>query len=144
MLQIGIVEDDKRRVPAELQRHSLELADLHRERPDMSPHPRRASERDQARNRVRRERIADFGDWADDDVEKTGRQSGLFIDLRNEESTSDGCIFRRLDADRISQGHCGGNRTVRQIQGEVPWADYADHPERLANSPGFLPDLLVR
>jgi hypothetical protein len=72
---------------------------------------------------VRREWIADFGDWADDDVEKTGWQSGLFIDLRNEESTSDGCIFRRLDDDRISQGQCGANRTVRQIQGEVPWAE---------------------
>ena len=72
MFQVGIVEDDERRVPAELQRHSLELRGLHRERPYMSPYPRRTSERDQARNGVRRERIADFGDWADDDVEKTG------------------------------------------------------------------------
>ena len=73
MLQVGIVEDDEWRVAAELQRHPLELRGLHRKRTDMSAHPRRTRERDQAGNRVRGERITDLRDRADDDVEKTRR-----------------------------------------------------------------------
>jgi hypothetical protein len=93
---------------------------------------------------MRREWITDFRDRADDDVEKTGRQSGLFIDPRDEETACHGGIFRRLDNDRISQRQCGANRTVGQVHGEVPWAEHADHPERLAISPTFLLGLIER
>src|SRR4029077_8496849 len=41
MFQVGIVEDDERRVAAEFQCHPLELRGLHRQRTDMSAHPRR-------------------------------------------------------------------------------------------------------
>ncbi len=44
MFQVGIVEDDERRVAAELQCHALELRCLHRERTDTSAHRRRTRE----------------------------------------------------------------------------------------------------
>ena len=56
---------------------------------------------------MQREWIADLRDRADDDVEKTGRQSGLFIDPRDEETACHGGIFRRLDDDRIPQRQRG-------------------------------------
>src|SRR5579859_2131932 len=73
MFQVGIVEDNERRVAAELQRHPLELRSLHRERTDMSAHRRRARKRDQAGNRVRGEWITDLRERADDDVEEARR-----------------------------------------------------------------------
>src|SRR5260370_10253773 len=76
MFQVGIVEDDERRVAAEFQCHPLELRGLHRQRTDMSAHPCRTRERDQAGNRVRGERITDLRTWADDDVRETRPQSG--------------------------------------------------------------------
>lgn len=53
MFQVRIVEDNERRVAAELQCDPLELRRLHRKRTDMSAHRRRTRERDQAGNRVR-------------------------------------------------------------------------------------------
>src|SRR5260370_23240326 len=48
MFQVGIVEDDELRVAADLQCHPLELRGLHRQRTDMSAHPRRTRERDRS------------------------------------------------------------------------------------------------
>src|SRR5580704_3120837 len=73
MFQVGIVEDDERRIAAELQCHALELRGLHRKRSDMSAHWRRTRERDQAGNWVRGELIADLRVRADDDVEEARR-----------------------------------------------------------------------
>src|SRR5580704_15493656 len=73
MFQVGIVEDDERRVAAELQRHSLELWGLDRKRTNMSAHSRRTRERDQPGNRVRGEWITNLRDRPDDDVENTRR-----------------------------------------------------------------------
>src|SRR5260370_36579876 len=75
MFQVGIVEDDERRVAAEFQCYPLELRGLHRQRTDMSAHPRRTREGDQAGNRVRGESITDLRDRAHDYVEKTRAQS---------------------------------------------------------------------
>src|SRR5579863_7251506 len=50
MFQVGIVEDDERRIAAELQCHTLELRGLHRKRSDTSAHWRRTRERDQPGN----------------------------------------------------------------------------------------------
>src|SRR5579864_6342171 len=73
MFQVGIIEDNERRIAAELQCHALELRGLHRKRSDMSANWRRTRERDQAGNWVRGELITDLRVRADDDVEEARR-----------------------------------------------------------------------
>ena len=89
---------------------------------------RRAADPDHARDRMRRDCLADLVAGPDHHAEQPVRQSCLLVDLRQQQSAGDRRITGRLEDHRVADGERGGNGPAGHPQRSVPRADHRDHP----------------
>ena len=90
-----------------------------------------AGERDRAHPLVLDQDVADLARGPDDDVEPTGRQPGLVLEL-GERQRGERRLARRLEDDGAAGRERGRDLVRDEVEREVERADRADDPDRLA------------
>ena len=124
---VNVVEDDQRRVAAELQVHPLEVAGG--EFADPAAGGGGAGERDDPD-----ERVSDHGlpgvHAAGQHVQQPVGQARLLEDPGQHDAAADGGARVRLEHHRVAQRQRRRDRTDPQDLREVEWRDHADHPGR--------------
>ena len=128
LLDVGVVEDDHRRLAAELEVHPLEVGGGGRG--DLHAGADRAGDRDHLRGLVLDQRAAGVA-VAGDDVEHARRQE-LLGQLGRAASSDAGVVSRRLEHDRVAGGQRRGDLPDHHHQRVVPGRHLADHADRLA------------
>ena len=127
-VEVGVVEHDRGRLAAELERDPLEL--LAADGGDLAAGRGRAGERDLVDARVRDEVLADLAAGGDD-VDDAGGYAGLREQL-GQQVAVERRLGRRLHHDRAAgqqrRDQLGHDRELR----DVPRRDRGDHADRLA------------
>ena len=128
VVDLGIVEDDVRRLAAELHRDVLQPA----RGGFVDPLTGRvgAGERDLRHERMLDERRTDVGAEAGDDVDDAGREAGV-LDQLHELEHRRRRELGRLDDDRVACSERRRQLPRRQQQRRVPGDDRGDDAERL-------------
>jgi hypothetical protein len=129
--QVGVVEDDERRLAAELQRYGDDV--LSGRCQDLAPAPHRAGHRDHRRDRMAYQRIAYDPPRPRDDVDDPRRDPGLLDDPRQRERRERG-LFVWLENDGVARRDVRGDLVGKQRRRIVP-GDDADH-----DAVGDVPD----
>ncbi|MCY1368877.1 hypothetical protein D9M69_558830 [compost metagenome] len=73
------------------------------------------------------ERIADLGSRPHHDAKHAGRKPSLLEHPGQQQTTGNGRVAGRLHYHRIAQRQGWRDRTLSQVQGEVPGTDHANH-----------------
>ncbi len=128
VVQLGVLEDDQRRLAAQFERHALER--LRRVAHHRLAGADLAGQRYFANIGMASEQTAGIGE-ALHHLEHARRQSGLDQDLLELHGGERG-EFRRLEDHGIAAGQCGRRLPAGDLQRVVPCADAGDHAERLA------------
>ncbi|MNI36638.1 hypothetical protein D3C73_906960 [compost metagenome] len=126
--QIGVVEDDKRRVAAQFQRHLFQRRRALRHQ--QLANGRGAGERQFAHQRASGQFGADGDGIAGDHVENTGGNAGL-LGQRGHGQSRERRLRRRLDDTRATGGQCRAGLAGDHRRGEVPGGDRRDDTDRL-------------
>ena len=126
-LEVDVVEDDRRRLPAELERAAGDP--LAAERRDAPAGRGRSRERDLVDARVAHEQLRHLA-VRGDDVQHAGRQADLLGDL-GEHVALARCLGRRLEHDRAAGEQRGADLVADERDRRVPRDDRADHADRL-------------
>src|SRR5919202_5219215 len=129
LLQVGVGEEDARRLAAELEGDPLD-------RPrggghDLAPHLGRAREGDLRHVGVLGEALADLAAWPHDDVDRALGVAGLVRYPLELEGGQRGDLGR-LEHEGVAGGEGRGHLPARDLQREVPGDYEADDAERLA------------
>ena len=130
LLQVGVVEDDHRRLAAELEVGALELPG--RGRRDLHPGPDRTGDRDQLRDLVVDQRTAGVAVTADD-VEHARRQE-LVAQFGEQHRRRRGGVAR-LEHHCVAGGQGRRDLPDRHHQRVVPRRHLTDDADRLAPDP---------
>lgn len=131
LLEIRIVEHDKRAVPAELERHLLQVPRA-QARDDLAD-PRAARERDLFDQRVQAQRLGHgrrVVQARGQHVERAGREPGARREAR-EAQRGDGRLGARLDDHGTPRRERGARLAQHHGDGEVPRAQGGGDAERL-------------
>ena len=127
-IHIGVVENDKRRIAAELQRHLFHRRGALRHQ--QTAHSRRAGERELADDRIGRQLAANFNRVAGDDIENARWKAGL-LGQYGQRQGGQRRLFGRLDHHRATsrqrRRHLAGDHRER----EVPRRDRSANANRL-------------
>ena len=119
-VEVGVVEDQQRRLPAELERHRRDVG--RRGRADRARRRHRAGEADAPHPRVGHQRRAGLGAEALHDVEHARRQTCGRGDV-GEQRRRERRPLRRLGDDGVAGGQRGGDAPRREHQRGVPRRD---------------------
>jgi hypothetical protein len=126
--EVGVVEQDVGRLPAELEGDPLHGAGRHLGHPLAGPG--RSGERDHVDVGVGGERLADHRPVAAHEVEHPGGQADLVEDL-GKRVRREGGDLGRLQHDRAPGGEGGTDLEHDLVEREVPRRDAADDADRL-------------
>ncbi len=129
LIEVGVVQDDVRALPAELECHVLQVA-LRRVLHDLPPDESRAGKRDLLNVHVFRDRLARGVPVAIDDVDGTRREASFDDEVRNAEGGE-----RRelgwLEDDRVPCREGGAKLPREHQEGEIPGNNLAHDADRL-------------
>ena len=132
--EIGVVEDEERRLAAEFEEDLLEC------RRAVGHHSaarrRRAGERNHVHPWVFRQQRADAVVAGGDDVDHARRNVGVLGDELPHRGSAPRGVGCRLQDDGVACGQCGPDLGEVDLMREVPRGDRADHADRL---PGDRP-----
>jgi len=127
LVDVGVVEHQQRRVPAELQVRPLEVP-----AGEFADPPARAGgpgERDDPHERVGDQGLADV-DAARQHLQQARWQPGLLEDARHGDAAGDSGARVRLEQHGVAQRERGGHRPDAQDDRHVERRDDADHAGR--------------
>ena len=128
LVEVGVGEDDRRRLAAELERHALDRARARAH--DRAARDGRAGERELVDVGVLGERGAGELAEARDHVEDARRSSGLQADPAQLEAR-ERCELGRLEDDGVPRRQRRRPLAAGDMEREVPRDDHADHAHRL-------------
>ena len=127
-IQIGIVENHRRRMPAKFHRHPLHMRTG--QGGQMLAHHGRAGEGQLADNRMRNQIFADRGRHAEDQIDHARRHTGIQPALHIGGQRGRG-FFRPLDDDRTPRRQRAADFAVGLVDREVPRAERRHRADRL-------------
>ncbi len=126
LVDVGVVEDDRRRLAAQFQAHPLEL--LSAQRGDPAPDGTGTGERDLVHTGMAHQRLADVRSAGQHRHHAFG-QADLLDHLGQPQSVQR-CFGCGLDDDRAAGDQGGDQLGHDQELRDVPWHDRADHTHR--------------
>ena len=138
LVEVGVAQNDERRVPAEFELEAFHDRAFDRLTRDASSDGRGAGERDYARRLMDDEGVANLAAGPDEDAHDARRQVGLFEHFCQEEPAGNGRVAGRLHYHGIAHGQSGPERTGGQMERPIPGADEADHAHGLTIHPALL------
>ena len=132
-VDIGVVEDDQRRLAAELEEHRLEVA--RGKRRDDPADARRAGEVDPLDPGMGDQRLDDLVGvlrGVGDQIDRALRQAGVAEGL-DDQGMGARAILRGLEDDGVAAGERHGYRAHAEDDRRVPWRHRQDHADRLTD-----------
>jgi hypothetical protein len=131
-IEVGVVEDDRRRLAAEFQRNALDRG--RSEFRDTGAGAGRTGEGDHVDLLVRDQGFAHHRAVAGDQVEDAGRHAGGMDDLGQQEGV-ERRDFRGLEHHGAAGGECRGDLGCDLVQRVIPGRDGGDDADRLRAPP---------
>jgi len=129
-LDVGVFEDEDRRMPAQLHRRALHV--LRRERGELLAHRHRSGERNLAHDRRADQVVGDLVRHAPDDVQAPGRQACIVKDARERDDRARR-VFGPLEHERAARAERRADLADRLAGREVPRREGRAHAYRLAH-----------
>ena len=131
VVDVGILEHDRRRMAAELHRRALHVQAG--ERRELLADGGRAGEGDLADDRMRDQILGDLRRHAVDQIDHAGRHAGIDegADQLRRRSRR---FLRRLDDDRAAGGERGRDLAHRLVDREIPRREGRDRADRLLDA----------
>ncbi len=127
---VGVFEDEHRRMPAQLHRRALHV--LRGERGELLADRHRSGERNLAHDRRAHQVVGDFVRHAPDDVQAPGRQARVVKDARERDDRARR-IFGSLEHDRAARAERSADLADRLAGRKVPRRERGANPDRLAH-----------